>query len=80
MNRFRTIPPLLLAVLALATAGCSNRAASEARTPLTERQRDSVISKSVLPGAGVVGRALAESDRAARQGAAIDSITGNLPR
>lgn len=71
---------LLLATAALAAAGCSARPSPEARAPRTERQRDSLISRSALPGAGVVGRALDESDRAARQAADIDSITGGLPR
>jgi hypothetical protein len=35
------------------------------RTPLTERQRDSTIATTDLPGAKVVGRAMELSDSAA---------------
>ncbi len=62
--------------LALALPGCANRAASEhARVALTERQRDSVLAQSSLPGASVVGRALGESDKAAHRAAGLDSLT-----
>jgi hypothetical protein len=48
------------------------------RTVLTEHQRDSVLAKSPLPGATVVGRALQVSDqadrRAAQFGATVDSL------
>jgi len=36
-----------------------------AKTPLTEHQRDSVLAKSQLPGAFVVGRAMSVSDKVA---------------
>jgi len=55
-----------LVVLALA-AGCTRHV--EQRVELTERQRDSIIARSSLPGASVVGRAMATSDRAAADAA-----------
>ena len=68
--------PLLTALAALSASGCANRVDSDhARPALTERQRDSVLAKSQLPGAGVVGRALQQSDRAAQQAARMDSLT-----
>lgn len=67
-----------VAAAALLAAGCSGSSDSGAKVVLTEHQRDSVLSKSVLPGAGVVGRALdvsdAESRRAAGMGATVDSL------
>lgn len=56
-----------LAIVVLLTLGglsCSPHAQHASRTPLTERQRDSIIARSSLPGAAVVGRALDVSDRA----------------
>jgi len=65
---------LCLAALALiALAGCSK--SDRPASTLTEHQRDSVLAKSSLPGAFVVGRALNESDRATRQSASMDSLS-----
>ena len=69
---------LTLVGLALfALASCSPRAERSARAPLTERQRDSILARSSLPGAPVVGRALEASTRATRHAedvAATDSL------
>jgi hypothetical protein len=68
----------VLVVIALVSgAGCSPSSQSSARAPLTERQRDSVLAKSILPGAPVVGRALDVSDHATDRSAelaAADSL------
>jgi hypothetical protein len=64
---------LCLAVVAALLAGCARRAEGPARAPLTERQRDSVLAKSSLPGAPVVGRALQVSDQAADRAAGLAS-------
>lgn len=64
-------------ILLMCCLGCAPRSEPSARAPLTERQRDSVIAKSVLPGAPVVGRALDVSDRATDRSAelaAADSL------
>ena len=45
-------------------ASCAPKA-EVAKTPLTEHQRDSVLAKSQLPGAFVVGRAMSVSDKVA---------------
>ena len=52
-----------LLVLGLSLAACSSRKSEEGHT-MTERQRDSTIAASKLPGAGVVGKALEEADSA----------------
>ena len=72
----RTMSVLAVIVIVL-SVGCAPRSQPSARAPLTERQRDSVLAKSVLPGATVVGRALDASDRAtdrAAEMAASDSM------
>ena len=59
-----------MVLLLVAAAGCAPRSQPTARAPLTERQRDSILARSSLPGAPVVGRALEVSDRAADHAAA----------
>jgi hypothetical protein len=68
------VPKILAAtaLLCLITLGCSPQSRS-ARAPLTERQRDSVLAQSALPGASVVGRALDASDRAADRAAGVQA-------
>ena len=69
---------MLSAVLALALAACARSNAAESKTgkaPLTERQRDSVIGDSRLPGAGGVKAALRVSDSASAKRAREDSIS-----
>ena len=47
-------------------SGCAQKASEEeARTPMTQRQRDSTIAASGLPGASAVGKALEIADSAA---------------
>ena len=64
---------LVLAAFAALTAfaGCSKT--ETAQRELTERQRDSILGKSVLPGASVVTRALSVSDRASARAASLDA-------
>jgi hypothetical protein len=67
----------LVVIVIVFCAGCSPSPQSSTRAPLTERQRDSVIAKSILPGATVVGRALDVSDHATDRSAelaAADSL------
>jgi len=66
----------MLAVLAVAlggaaAAGCQSRVT--AGTGRTERERDSVIGHSAIPGAGAVQRALDVSDSANARRSALDS-------
>ncbi len=64
-----------MALILAASGGCSRRQGSEQSRPaMTERQRDSAIAKSRLPGAGAVGAALAGSDSAAARAARLDSL------
>lgn len=70
-------PWILAGALSLGwiVGGCGIQSGSTRKPALTERQRDSVIARSSLPGAGVVGRALQVSDRSATRAADLDSLT-----
>lgn len=61
----------IAAAILMSLAGCSS--GQHATRELSERERDSVIARSSLPGAAVVGRAMAVSDRLGRQAARQDS-------
>jgi hypothetical protein len=63
---------LLASGMVIVTACAGGRERN--RVPATERQRDSVIGASRLPGAQGVGRALQASDSAASRRAMEDSI------
>jgi hypothetical protein len=64
---------LLLA--ALITAGCSrSETAANDRDTMTQRQRDSVLAQSGLPGAKGVGKALSAADSVRARNAQLDSI------
>lgn len=63
-----------MALLALGLNACGNQS-REGQTPLSERSRDSVISRSTLPGAATVGKALEHSDDATQRAATLDSVT-----
>jgi hypothetical protein len=71
---------LVLSLLLLLCTGCAPRSERSARAPLTERQRDSLLAHSRLPGASVAGRAMAISDRAAKRAAAMDAEADSLFR
>ena len=75
-GRFRLMARLLAAgVMILALAACSKHSGADGSSPaVSERQRDSAIAKSPLPGAGTVGRALAASDSASARAARADSL------
>lgn len=71
----------LALALALAASSCGNMLDSDSvNSTLTAHQRDSVLAKSALPGAGVAGRALKESDRAANRSASFDASLDSLGR
>jgi hypothetical protein len=58
----------------VAAIACGSAAEEPAKPPLTQRQRDSVIGASSLPGAGGVRGAMAQSDSQRRRNARLDSI------
>jgi hypothetical protein len=76
--RRRFAAPLVLALF----ASCSGGDAGDAETPppdsITQRQRDSAVGASGLPGSGGVRGALDASDAAADRAARMDSIARSL--
>lgn len=79
--KIRLLWLLLIVALALAASSCGNMLDSDTvNSALTAHQRDSVLAKSVLPGAGVVDRALKESDRSANRAASFDAQVDSLAR
>jgi hypothetical protein len=69
------------AAAALLAAGCSNALDAEStKAVLTQHQRDSVLSKSALPGAVVVDRALEVSSTAAHRAAGFGATVDSLSR
>jgi hypothetical protein len=70
----------LLAVLgSFALAGCGAQVDSTGYA-MTQRQRDSTLGQSVIPGAATVTRALQESDRAGDLARTLDSQVDSLAR
>ena len=69
--------PAIMLCAACVLSACSQKATSPTQrgAPLTERQRDSVIGSSRLPGATGVRGALRVSDSAAAQRARLDSAS-----
>ena len=67
----RNAGTVVLLLSALASSACQNRVT--AGTGRTERERDSIIGQSKVPGAGAVGRALQASDSAGSHNARLDS-------
>ena len=81
MTRSATYAALVLALAATAAlvAACGGKTATTQRT-LTERERDSTLGASGIPGGAAVTRSLATSDsmtaRAQRQDAAAAGASG----
>lgn len=64
-----------LVLIALITAGCaSNDTAANDRDTMTQRQRDSVLAQSGIPGAQGVGKALSAADSVRARNAQLDSL------
>ena len=62
---------VIIAALVLLPAACSSNDNAPART---ERERDSILGQSQLPGAGGVRGSLGASDSAEARNARLDSI------
>lgn len=64
-----------LCIVATLVLGCSSTdTPANNRDMMTQRQRDSVLAQSGLPGAQGVGRALSASDSVRARNANLDSI------
>jgi outer membrane biogenesis lipoprotein LolB len=75
IRRASLLMPVAILVLAGCTGGDTADQAARADS-VTQRQRDSVIGESNLPGASGVRGALDASDAAAERAATIDSLSG----
>jgi hypothetical protein len=64
-------------LLCLALAACSGDDSADGQAAQTQRERDSIIGQSRLPGAGGVRGATAASDSAAARQRRLDSIAEN---
>ena len=71
MKRFLARASLFLLVIA---SSCGPNRADESRRAATQRERDSVLGASQLPGARGVRGALGASDSAAARNARLDSV------
>jgi len=66
----------IILLCAIFIAGCSGGTSNKKpRKKLTKRERDSVLSKSRLPGAKVVGKAISISDTASSRAKRLDDLT-----
>jgi len=66
---------MLFGVLAVAGCGGAKSGGSRAGSDtLTERQRDSILAKSSIPGASGVGKAMNAADSASARVRAADTI------
>jgi hypothetical protein len=69
-------PSVTIAVVLLAACSGGNAAKQAAgRDTLTERQRDSILARSRIPGASGVGAALRAADSTNARIQAADSVT-----
>jgi hypothetical protein len=72
--------PTILPVLVLALAACGGGSADKQavnRDTLTERQRDSILAKSRIPGASAVGRAMTAADSTSAGAHRADSVAAD---
>ena len=64
-----------LMLAALIVTGCSSTdTAANDRDTMTQRQRDSVLAQSAIPGAAGVGKALSAADSIRARNARLDSL------
>jgi hypothetical protein len=71
----------LAAIVVLTTVACgggSNSQQTVNRDTLTQRQKDSILAQSKIPGASGVGRAMKAADSTSARVQAADTV-GNVP-
>jgi hypothetical protein len=67
---------LIALAAALCVSACGEKT-EEQKPQLTEREKDSVLAGSRIPGAKAVGRAMTSADSAAARQARLDSAQNN---
>ena len=70
----RNMTRTLILCLVLAGCGGAGKSGNTARDTLTERQRDSILARSRIPGASGVGAALRAADSTNARIRATDSV------
>jgi hypothetical protein len=68
---------LLLCTLALTLAACATDDTDDSRAALTQREKDSILAGSQIPGAKAVKKTLTTADSAAARAARLDSAQQN---
>jgi len=72
--------PAILPLLVLALAACGGDSKDKQavnRDTLTERQKDSILAKSRIPGASAVGRAMTAADSTSAGAHRADSVAAD---
>lgn len=70
------VHPLVIATALLAASSCAAPVkVDKPRDQMSQREKDSVLAASSLPGSGVVKKAIAMSDAEARRQTAINSAS-----
>lgn len=69
--------PLPLALVLAACGGDSAEKQAVNRDTLTQRQKDSILAKSSIPGAGAVGRAMRAADSTSAGARRVDSVAAD---
>jgi hypothetical protein len=64
----------ILSILAVACSTGSNSSSKVNRDTLTERQKDSILAKSSIPGASAVGKAMNAADTTSARVTASDTV------
>ncbi|GAC1417057.1 MAG: hypothetical protein NVSMB53_16030 [Gemmatimonadaceae bacterium] len=64
-------------VLTLAISACGKDESAENKRALTQREKDSILGNSLIPGAKAVKRTLVTADSASARQARIDSAQQN---
>ena len=65
---------LIVLVIALLAAACSEKATDSSKKKLTQRQRDSVLAETGLPGSEVVGTVLETADSTEARAKRLDEL------
>lgn len=68
---------MLLCALTLTLAACAKDDTADARAGLTQREKDSILAGSQIPGAKAVKKTLTTADSAAARAARLDSAQQN---
>jgi hypothetical protein len=69
---------IVISIVVVVLGACAPKQEGSGRV-LTERQRDSVLSRSKLPGASAIQRTMSTTDAEARRAAQMNAQVDSLP-